>query len=139
MQAFKHNFTVTEEFIDVNKHVNNIVYLKWMQDIAIMHSNACGWTTQRYHKNHCTWVAKTHYIDYVKPAFLGEIIEARTWVEEIKRCSALRKYVFTNNKGETVVKAETNWVFINTITGKVLSVLAQVRHDFETFTCVEYV
>ena len=137
MQAFEHSFYVLNKHIDVNKHVNNIVYLQWMQDIAIMHSNACGWTTERYHKHLCTWVAKTHFIDYTKPAFLGDIIHAKTWVDEIKRCSALRKYQFTNCDGAIIAKAETNWVFINTNTQRAQSVLAQVREDFNGFMSAE--
>ncbi|MDA0911838.1 MAG: acyl-CoA thioesterase [Proteobacteria bacterium] len=138
MQIFKTHFNVMAEHIDANKHVSNIVYIKWMQDIAVMHSDACGWDTKRYHQNHCTWVAKTHFIDYIKQVFLGELIEARTWVDEIKRSTALRKYEFINQRGEIVAKAETNWVFINTETQRIQRVLPEVREDFERFRSSEY-
>ncbi|GGG00190.1 MULTISPECIES: acyl-CoA thioesterase [Cysteiniphilum] len=138
MQIFKTYFNVMPEHIDANKHVSNIVYIKWMQDIAVMHSDACGWDTKRYHQNHCTWVAKTHFIDYIKQVFLNEVIEARTWVDEIKRSTALRKYEFINQLGEIVAKAETNWVFINTETQRTQRVLPEVREDFERFRSSEY-
>ncbi len=138
MQTFKTHFNVIAEHIDANKHVSNIVYIKWMQDIAVMHSDACGWNTKRYHQYHCTWVAKTHFIDYIKQVFLNEVIEARTWVDEIKRSTALRKYEFINQRGEIVAKAETNWVFINTKTQRIQRVLPEVREDFERFRSSEY-
>lgn len=138
MQIFKTHFNVMAEHIDANKHVSNIVYIKWMQDIAVMHSDACGWNTKRYHQNHCTWVAKTHFIDYIKQVFLNEIIEARTWVDEIKRSTALRKYEFINQHGEVVAKAQTNWVFINTETQRIQRVLPEVREDFEHFRSSQY-
>ncbi|WP_440615420.1 acyl-CoA thioesterase [Cysteiniphilum sp. 6C5] len=138
MRIFKTYFNVMAEHIDANQHVSNIVYIKWMQDIAVMHSDACGWDTKRYHQNHCTWVAKTHFIDYIKQVFLGEVIEARTWVDEIKRSTALRKYEFINQRGEIVAKAETNWVFINTETQRIQRVLPEVREDFERFRSSEY-
>ncbi|WP_192485087.1 MULTISPECIES: acyl-CoA thioesterase [Cysteiniphilum] len=138
MQTFKTHFNVMAEHIDANKHVSNIVYIKWMQDIAVMHSDACGWDTKRYHQNHCTWVAKTHFIDYIKQVFLNEVIEARTWVDEIKRSTALRKYEFINQRGEVVAKAETNWVFINTKTQRIQRVLPEVCEDFERFRSSEY-
>ena len=93
--------------------------------------------TKRYHQNHCTWVAKTHFIDYIKQVFLGEIIEVRTWVDEIKRSTALRKYEFINQRNEIVAKAETNWVFINTQTQRIQRVLPEVRADFERFRSSE--
>ena len=88
--------------------------------------------------NHCTWVAKTHFIDYIKQVFLGEVIEGQTWVDEMKRSTALRKYEFINQRGEIVAKAETNWVFINTETQRIQRVLAEVREDFERFRSSEY-
>lgn len=65
-----------------------------------------------------TWVVREHRIEYLLPAFRGEEIEIRTWVENLRRVRSLRKYEFIRRSdGRTLVRAETDWVFIDTRTG----------------------
>ncbi len=73
---FRYNFTVTKDAIDGNNHVNNVVYIKWMQDIAIMHSNAQGCDSKKYREIGGSWLIRSHFIEYLKPAFEGDEIDA---------------------------------------------------------------
>ena len=72
---FAHTFTVLESAIDVNGHANNLEYLRWMQEVATAHSDACGWTLARYQETRTTWVIRSHAIDYLRPAFSGETLK----------------------------------------------------------------
>lgn len=123
-------FTVTEQHLDENNHVNNVKYVEWMQDVAVGHTNAMGWTSQRYHALGCSWFARSHYINYRRQANLGDHITIKTWIEDLKRASSVRKYTFENQHDEIIADAETHWAFVNIVTGRPMAVLDEVRTDF---------
>ena len=65
-----------------------------------------------------TWVVREHKVEYLLPAFAGEEIEIKTWVENIRRVRSLRKYEFIRRTdGKVLVKGETDWVFVDVKTG----------------------
>jgi len=82
---YHRRFTVPESAIDVNGHVNNLRYLEWMLEAAQKHSEAAGWPLERCIGEFAsTWVAKSHRIEYFHPAFAGEELELRSWLQEIR-------------------------------------------------------
>ena len=108
--------TVTKDFIDGNGHVNNVSYVQWMQDIAVEHYSSIGGIQAQGPES--TWVIREHKIEYFLPAFEGEEIEIRTWVENIRRVRSLRKYEFVRKSdGKVLVRGETDWVFVDVKTG----------------------
>ena len=111
--VYEFHLTVTEDEIDGQGHVNNLEYLKWMQDAAVAHSARQGWTTQRYRNLGSGWVARTHRIDYLQPAFAGENLVVKTWISNFKKVTSLRKYKIIRAADAAVLAtAETNWAFI---------------------------
>ena len=107
---------IPESAIDENGHVNNVTYVQWMQDIAVEHCASIGGIEAQGADS--TWVVREHKIEYFLPAFLSEEIEVKTWVENIRRVRSLRKYEFTRTSdGKTLVKGETDWVFVDVKTG----------------------
>lgn len=116
---FNHIFKVKQSVIDTNNHVNNVAYIQWMQDAAIEHSAALGFSMDYYVASSHGWVAKTHYIEYIKPAFLNDEIVVQTWVTNIKKITSNRAYAFfKKDDGSLLAKAETLWVYVNTKTGR---------------------
>ena len=110
---FRHSFDVQSSEIDANSHVNNVVYVQWMQDIAIAHSHHCGGLAQLESLG-STWVAQSHHIEYVSPAYEGETITALTWVHSLGRVRSIRRYRFYRDTDSTLLaKGETNWVFVD--------------------------
>ena len=102
--------------IDENGHVNNVTYVQWMQDIAVEHYSSIGGIEAQ--GSDSTWVVREHKIEYFLPAFAGEEIEIRTWVENIRRVRSLRKYEFVRKTdGKILVKGETDWVYMDVKTG----------------------
>ena len=78
-----------------------------------------------------TWVVREHRVEYLLPAFEDEEIEIRTWVENIKRVRSLRKYEFIRRSdGKTLVRGETDWVFVDVRTGMLKSIPAAVTNVF---------
>ncbi len=107
---------VGPELIDRNGHVNNVVYVEWMQQMAIGH--ATSWkVNEQMEKQGTSWFARKHIIEYLRPVFLGDIIEARTWIESAERVKSLRRYEFLR-EGICVAQGETEWVFVDVKTGR---------------------
>jgi acyl-CoA thioester hydrolase len=115
--------------IDENGHVNNVVYVQWMQDIAVEHYASIGGIEAQ--NKSATWVIREHRIEYFLPAFAGEEIEIRTWVENIRRVRSLRKYEFVRKSdGKLLVKGETDWVFVDTKSGRPIPIPEEVSKAF---------
>lgn len=120
---------IPHSVIDENGHVNNVAYVQWMQEIAIEHYASIGGIEAQ--GNHATWFVREHRIEYLLPAFAGEEIEVKTWVENIRRVRSLRKYEFTRKSdGNVLVRGETDWVFVDTRTGRPLPIPEEVSTVF---------
>ena len=63
--VLSHRFTVGDDVIDVNRHVDNLAYLRWMKDVATAHSTAQGWTFDRYIAAAAGWFVRSHSIEYL--------------------------------------------------------------------------
>lgn len=116
---YSHALTVPAEAIDANGHVNNVVYIQWMQDVAIFHSDAQGCPREFYERLGSSWLVRSHFIEYLRPAFAGEPLEIQTWVSNLKRTRSLRRFRFLRaTDGALVARAETDWVYVDAVTGR---------------------
>ena len=125
---FSYSFTIPENAIDENSHVNNVAYVQWMQDVAIrLQDSVTGYKPAE----NTAWYARAHCIEYLLPAFLGEEIEVRTWLSEIKRVRAHRRYEFIRKSdGKVIVKGETDWVYVDAKTGRPIAIPDEVGEFF---------
>ena len=95
------------------------------------HSDQQGWTTDRYVATKTTWVIRSHFIEYIRPAFTGDEILALTWVAGIETQSSRRKTRFVRARdGKTVVEAETAWVYCDATNGRPTDITSEVREAF---------
>ncbi len=111
---FKLTITVSSEDIDNLDHVNNLVYVKWMDDIATEH---WSFLTKENPLPEYVWVVMRHEIDYLKQAGLGDEITVKTWVGETKGITSVRFMEFYK-KDILLVKAKTTWAMLNSKTFK---------------------
>lgn len=126
---FHYEFVVPHDAIDRNSHVNNVVYIQWMQDVAIRHYEATGGTAAMEDAA-SSWVARSHQIEYLSPAFAGDKIEIITWVANLRRVRSLRRYKFVRlSDGKLLAKGETDWVFVNS-SGRPRAIPENVRSCF---------
>jgi acyl-CoA thioester hydrolase len=127
---YSKTFTIPADVIDENGHVNNVAYVQWMQDIAVEHYESIGGTNPMQLMG-ATWVVREHRIEYLLPAFSGEEIEIKTWVENVRRVRSLRKYEFVRRSdGKVLVKGETDWVFVDVKTGAPRAIPEEVSRVF---------
>ena len=128
--TYSKTIIIPQSSIDENGHVNNVAYVQWMQDIAVEHYASIGGIQAQ--GPDATWVVRGHKIEYFLPAFTGEEIEIRTWVENIQRVRSLRKYEFVRKAdGKTLVKGETDWVFVDVKSGRPLAIPQEVSDVFK--------
>lgn len=128
---YSKTFIIPESAIDENGHVNNVAYVQWMQDIAVEHYESIGGANPTQLIG-ATWVVREHKIEYRLPAFAGEEIEIKTWVENLRRVRSLRKYEFVRKSDDKIlVKGETDWVFVDVKTGSPRAVPEEVSNVFK--------
>jgi len=106
--------TVSPEDLDLLHHVNNLVYVKWMDKIA---TNHWAHLTKDTPLPQYVWVVVRHEIDYLKQAILGDEIIVKTWVGETKGVTSVSFMEFYKND-VLLVKAKTTWAMLDAITYK---------------------
>ena len=127
---YPYEFTIPNEAVDENGHVNNVMYVQWMQDAAVRHYEAMG-GRQLTQDIGATWVVRSHTIVYLSPAFAGERIKVLTWVVNIHRVRSLRRYRFIRAKANQVlVYGETDWVFVDANSGSPRAIPLEVASLF---------
>ena len=121
-REYVHTLRVDASAIDENGHANNVEYVRWMQDAAVAHADAAGCTAATVAAG-ATWVVRSHRIQYSRPAFAGDEVRVVTWVADVRRAFSLRMYRFERAADNTVLaEGETDWVFVDTKTGRPRSV-----------------
>ncbi len=121
-------FTPTPEDIDELGHVNNAVWVRWIQDMATSHWTA---TAAPEHVDAYIWVVTRHEIDYRGNVALGESVTGRTWIEKPPRGATFdRRVEFVNAAGKVIVSANTTWAMLDRASGRLMRVPAEVAAPF---------
>lgn len=127
VSPFEQIVKVSDNDLDELHHVNNVVYLRWVQDIATAH-----WTSiaPEYALGTIAWVARRHEIDYLNAAVLGDELVIRTWVGAAEGLTFERLTEVRRADGQVLAKARTLWVPIDRTTGRPRRVSDEVRSLF---------
>lgn len=112
MAVFALDLEVVGADIDDLGHVGNIVYVRWVLDVAAAHSAAVGWDLPAYRRAGGVFVVRRQEVDYVKPAFLGDRVRVVTWVEALSRVTSLRRTRIVRGD-EELARASTTWAFVS--------------------------
>ena len=114
--AFKQSVTVQPHHLDDLNHVNNIVYLQWIQDVSAAHWFHWAGTDVT---NKWVWMVKRHEIDYLRQAFLGDVLELFTWPEAMEKSTSVRHVLIRNKTtGKDIMRSRTTWALIDAQSGK---------------------
>ncbi|MBM6577016.1 acyl-CoA thioesterase [Microvirga sp. SRT01] len=127
--SFDLRFVAEDGDIDELGHVNNAVWVRWIQDIATAHWQA---TAPAEHVAAYVWVVTRHEIDYRGNVALGEGVTAETWVGIPKGARFDRHVRFTGDDGRVKVEAVTTWALVDRATGKLLRVRPEIAAPFLT-------
>jgi acyl-CoA thioester hydrolase len=111
--------TVAPDDIDGQGHVNNAVYVRWMDHAAFAHSCTVGYDWPAYQRLGSAFVVRRHEIDYLAPAFAGDRVVVATWPCAMERFTALRRHqILRLSDGLTLARAHTTWIYCDTTTGR---------------------
>ena len=128
--VFEMTVPVLPDDIDEQNHVNNTVYLRWVQDIATAHWRAIASPEAQ---EAIGWVVLRHEIDYKASVSLGDEVVLRTWVGKATRLTFERFTDIRRNRDRQLLsQARSLWCPINTETGRPVRVPAEVRAQFST-------
>ena len=126
--VFELTLTAGPEHIDELGHVNNAVWVQWIQQLAVAHWEALA---DAAHKDAYYWVVVRHEIDYLRSATEGDVVTARTWVGEAPKGARFDRFVeFSNTDGKLLVRARTRWAIIDRAAGRPIRVPPQVVAPF---------
>lgn len=110
---------VEAQHIDQLGHVNNVVYMQWMQDVASLHIEALGLGLAQYLELKHAMVAVEHHVQYRKAAFLGDEIILRTWLDDLNALYLSRQYAFYRPADQSLLfVGQTKWACVELATGR---------------------
>ncbi|HWU95874.1 MAG TPA: acyl-CoA thioesterase [Sphingomonas sp.] len=128
MTPYTTTITAGAEDIDILGHVNNAVWVKWIQDVAMAHWHAIA---APEHHDAYIWVITRHEIDYRGNVSEGETVTAETWVDEPPKGARFNRYMkFTGADGKVRVEAKTTWAILDRATGRLVRVPPEVAAPF---------
>ena len=125
---FAMTFTAAPEHIDENGHVNNTVWVQWMEDLATTH-----WLRDAApaHVAAYAWVVTRHEIDYRGNVREGDQVTGMTEIREGPTGARFgRHFVFTDASGKPIVKAKTTWAMVDRESRRVMRVPPEVSAPF---------
>lgn len=125
--VFEMTFTAAPEHIDELGHVNNAVWVKWMEQVATAQWRSVA---DPVHQDAYVWVVVRHEIDYLRAVLEGETITARTWVGEPKGARFDRHMEFVGEDGRARVRARTDWAIIDKASGRPQRIPREVAAPF---------
>lgn len=123
---FAHSFLVSADDIDEQGHVNNVAYLRWIQEVAVAHwnSSAAPEMIAAY-----SWIVVRHEIDYKKQAFEDDHITATTWVGKWTKVTCER-FTEISRENEVLVRSRTLWCMVDRHNNRPARISADLMERF---------
>ena len=120
--------TATAADIDELGHVNNAVWVRWIQDLAVAHWAAVAPADQQAAH---VWVVTRHEIDYRGNVVAGETVTGETWVPGAPRGARFdRHFRFLGSDGRVRVEGVTTWALLDRATGRLLRIRPEIAAPF---------
>lgn len=117
--GYRHRITVSEADIDDLGHVNNAVYLRYVEEVVRAHAVHVGVDMDTMRRLGVVPVVRRHLITYHRSALLGEELEVSTQIIEARGIRAKRhNQVCQAASGVLLVEAETDWVWVDAVSGR---------------------
>jgi acyl-CoA thioester hydrolase len=126
--AFEIPVSILPGDVDGAGHVNNVVYVRWVQEVAIAHWLAVA---PDHVRGAVGWVVLRHEIDYKRAALPGDVVRARTWVSQAEAVRVERRTEIVRERdGAVLARARTLWCPVGTVSGRPMRVTDELRELF---------
>lgn len=127
-EIYEKKITVEEKNLDKQKHVNNVQYVQWVQDVAEEHWEVRASEEQ---KAKVIWVVVRHEIDYKKEAFLEDNISLQTYVGETTHVTSVRHVIIKNaDTDKLLAEAKTTWCLLDAQTKRPVKISDELKSVF---------
>lgn len=134
LMTFEMPVRVLEADIDELGHASNIVFVRWIQDVALAHSALVGLTVEAYRTIGAVFFVRRHEIDYLRPALRGDDLLLRTWIDSIFAAKCLRGTEILRREpdgSETMLaRSMTTWGCVEIATGRPTRIPPAIREAF---------
>jgi len=129
--VFEHEIVAEPADEDAFGHVSNVSYVRWVQDVALGHSERVGWNLERYQQRGVVFWVRRHELDYLRPAHAGEHLVVRTWIERWTAATSVRRTsIVRASDGASVLNATTTWALVSRHDGRPRRIPAEIRAAF---------
>jgi acyl-CoA thioester hydrolase len=129
--VFKMRRQVEWRDIDEQHHVNNTVYVAYLEECAVQVANSVGWPMTRMVEAGFGIVARRYRVQYLQPAVFGDELEVATWYSDARRATAIRHYtVHRPADARLLVRAQAYWVWVDLDSGRPIRIPADFLADF---------
>lgn len=131
MRHYVRLFRVRHYELDSFGHVNNAVYVNYMQEAAIEASADAGFGPAWYRASGTNWVIRRLAIRYLLPALYRDELEVKTWISEVRRATCTREYLITRTRDAArIARARVQWVYLDSNTGKLVRLPSEIAERF---------
>lgn len=128
---FRRDRTVAQRDIDLLGHVNNVVWVRFVVELATAHADALGVGFEATRKLGGIWIVRRHDVLYHANVSGGSTIRESTWISSLRGALSLRHARFETEAGVLLVEADTEWAYVDATTLRPRRVPAALRERFD--------
>jgi acyl-CoA thioester hydrolase len=128
---FRRDRTVAPRDVDVLNHVNNLVWVRYVVELAAAHADALGVGFEAMRARGGIWIVRRHEVVYHANVPAGATIRESTWISELRGALSTRHTRFESEAGALLVEARTEWAYVDATTLRPRRVPAEVRSRFD--------
>lgn len=121
----------SQDDVDTLGHISNIAYVRWIQEVAVSHSDAVGFTQADYEAFGAIFVVRKHTVEYLRSAFAGDEIILSTHIAWWRAAITERRTrILRASDDALLVEAQTLWALVSTTTGRPTRIPQQLERAF---------
>lgn len=129
---FRRERTVVSRDIDLLGHVNNLVWVRFVVELAAAHADALGVGFEATRKLGGIWIVRRHEVLYHANVPAGSTLHESTWISSLRGALSLRHARFESHAGVLLVEASTEWAYVDATTLKPRRIPAELRQRFDS-------
>jgi acyl-CoA thioester hydrolase len=131
LRHYTRRFRVRHYELDSFGHVNNAVYVNYMQEAAIEASTDAGFGPDWYRERGSNWVIRRLAIRYLLPAVYNDELEVVTWISAMRRATCTREYEITRvSDSARIARSRVQWVYLDSRTGRLARLPSEIAERF---------
>jgi len=132
--VFRRSRIIRDTEIDELGHVNNVVWVRLVMELAGAHSRAVGLDLAAYRRLGGIYVVRRHELDYLQPAFPNDEVTEETWIAQMRGARTLRRARFTRKSdGARLLESTSHWAFVDFSTQRPRRLPSEVLERFTVF------